>query len=72
MSTNKINVDYIDKSAIGLECFGKNYAIETINAGIKQYPKTKELYDAKLKIYTITSDQKGIETTEKKIKKLFK
>jgi len=72
-STSPIKyVDYIDKSAIGLECFGKNYAIETINAGIKQYPKTKELYDAKLKIYTITSDQKGIETTEKKIKKLFK
>jgi len=64
--------DYIDLSGIFLDYSGKNKAIEVLNKGLKVYPKNKALYDTKLKVYTFTSDNVGIEKTQKEINRIFK
>ena len=64
--------DYIDLSGIYLDYAGKNKAIAVLDKGIKLSPKNKALYEAKLRIYNVTSDKEGICRTEKEMNKVFK
>lgn len=64
--------DYIDLSEIYLDYASKNKAIEILNKGLKAFPKNKSIYNAKLKIYQLTSDKTGEEKIKKDIDRIFK
>ena len=64
--------DYIDMSGILLDSESKNSAIMMLNKGIAQYPKTKELYLEKLKIYDLTDDVQGAGQTKLEMENAFK
>ncbi|MGN1153916.1 MAG: tetratricopeptide repeat protein [Candidatus Gastranaerophilaceae bacterium] len=64
--------DFIDLSGVYLDYAGKNKAIEILNKGIKLYPKDKSIYEAKQRIYSITSDKIGEERTKNEINRIFK
>jgi tetratricopeptide (TPR) repeat protein len=64
--------DYIDMSGILLDSESKNSAIDILNEGIVKYPKVKELYLEKLKIYDVTEDSQGIGQTKLEMEKVFK
>ena len=64
--------DYIDLSGIYLDYAGKNKAISILNKWIKLSPKNKALYEAKLRIYNVTSDKEGISKTQKEMNRIFK
>lgn len=64
--------DYIDMSGILLDSESKNSAIEVLNQGITRYPKVKELYLEKLKIYDLTNDLQGKAQTKSDMENMFK
>lgn len=64
--------DYIDLSGILLDSESKNAAILVLNQGIEKYPKVKELYLEKLKIYDLTNDTQGIGQTKLEMESIFK
>lgn len=64
--------DYIDLSGIYLDYAGKNKAIGILNKGIKLAPKNKKLYEAKLRIYHVTSDKEGEARVKQEMNKVFK
>lgn len=64
--------DYIDLSEILYQTESKNSAILTINQGIEKYPKIKELYIKKLKIYEQTHDIQGMGQTKLEMENAFK
>ena len=64
--------DYIDMSGILLDSESKNSAIIVLNKGIEKYPKVKELYLEKLKIYDLTKDFQGMGQTKLEIESVFK
>lgn len=64
--------DYIDLSGILLDSESKNSALLVINQGIEKYPKVKELYLEKLKIYDLTDDLQGINQTKLEMENAFK
>ena len=64
--------DFIDMSGILLESESKNAAIYIINQGIDKYPKVKELYLEKLKIYKLTDDIQGVGQTKLEIENAFR
>lgn len=64
--------DYIDMSGILLDSESKNSAILVLNKGIAKFPKVKELYLEKLKIYDLTNDIQGMGQTKLEIESVFK
>lgn len=64
--------DYIDLSGILLDSDSKNSAILVLNQGIEKYPKVKELYLEKLKIYDLTDDMQGAGQTKLEMENVFK
>ena len=64
--------DYIDLSGIMLDSESKNSAILVLNQGIEKYPKVKELYIEKLKIYDLTNDIQGVGQTKLEMENVFK
>lgn len=64
--------DYIDLSGIFLDSDSKNSAILVLNQGIERYPKVKELYLEKLKIYDLTDDSQGAGQTKLEMEQVFK
>lgn len=64
--------DYIDMSGILLDSDSKNSAILVLNQGIAKYPKVKELYLEKLKIYDLTDDLQGANQTKLEMESVFK
>ena len=64
--------DYIDLSGILLDSESKNSAIMMLNKGIEQYPRVKELYLEKLKIYDLTDDMQGAGQTKLEMESAFK
>ena len=50
----------------------KEKALELLEQGIKQYPDNKDLYEAKLRLYKITSDTAGINRTQKELDRILK
>ncbi|MCD8377415.1 MAG: tetratricopeptide repeat protein [Candidatus Gastranaerophilales bacterium] len=64
--------DYIDLSGILLDSESKNAAIITINKGIDKFPKIKELYLEKLKIYDLTNDLQGVGQTKLEMENAFR
>ncbi len=64
--------DYIDLSGIFLDSDSKNSAILVLNQGIEKYPKVKELYLEKLKIYDLTDDLQGAGQTKLEMENVFK
>lgn len=64
--------DYIDLSGIMLDSDSKNSAILVLNQGIEKYPKVKELYLEKLKIYDLTNDLQGVGQTKLEMESVFK
>ncbi|MCM1264670.1 MAG: tetratricopeptide repeat protein [Candidatus Gastranaerophilales bacterium] len=64
--------DYIDLSGILLDSESKNAAIYILNKGIECYPKVKELYLEKLKIYDLTDDLQGVGQTKLEMEQAFK
>lgn len=64
--------DYIDLSGIFLDSDSKNSAILVLNQGIERYPKVKELYLEKLKIYDLTDDIQGAGQTKLEMEQVFK
>jgi tetratricopeptide (TPR) repeat protein len=64
--------DYIDLSGIFLDSDSKNSAILVLNQGIEKYPKVKELYLEKLKIYDLTDDIQGAGQTKLEMEQVFK
>ncbi|MBO6272411.1 tetratricopeptide repeat protein [bacterium] len=64
--------DYIDLGGILLDADSKNSAILVLNQGIEKYPKVKELYLEKLKIYDLTNDLQGIGQTKLEMENAFK
>ena len=64
--------DFIDLSGIMLDSESKNSAINIINKGIKKYPKVKELYLEKLKIYDLTDDSEGLTKTKQEMENIFR
>ena len=50
----------------------KNSAILVLNKGIEKFPKVKELYLEKLKIYDLTNDVQGVGQTKLEIESVFK
>ena len=63
--------DFVDMSGILLEAASKNAAICMINKGISKYPKVRELYLKKMKIYDLTNDTQGVEQTKSEIESIF-
>lgn len=70
--TPKTCQDFIDMSGILLDSESKNSAINILNKGIDKYPKVKELYLEKLKIYDLTGDLQGMGQTRLEMEKIFK
>ena len=70
--TPKSIQDYIDMSGILLGSDSKNSAIKVINEGIEKYPRAKELYLEKLKIYDLTDDEQGMAQTKADMENIFK
>lgn len=64
--------DYIDLSGIYLDSDSKEKALELLNQGIKKYPDNKDLYEAKLRLYKITSDTAGINRTKRELDRILK
>jgi len=64
--------DYIDLSGILLDSESKNAAISMLNQGIDKYPKVKELYLEKLKIYDLTNDLQGVGQTKLEMENAFR
>ena len=64
--------DYIDMSGILLDSESKNAALSMLNKGIDKYPKVKELYLEKLKIYDLTEDLQGIGQTKLEMENAFR
>ncbi|GEM_PF-5263815 len=64
--------DYIDLSGIMFDTESKNSAILVLNKGIEKFPKVKELYLEKLKIYDLTNDVQGVGQTKLEIESVFK
>ena len=64
--------DYIDLSGILLDSDSKNSALIMINQGIEKYPRVKELYLEKLKIYDLTDDLQGVNQTKLEMENVFK
>lgn len=64
--------DYIDMSGILLDSDSKNSAIAILNQGIAKYPRVKELYLEKLKIYDLTDDLQGSGQTKLEMENVFK
>jgi tetratricopeptide (TPR) repeat protein len=64
--------DYIDLSGIMLATESKNSAILMLNQGIEKFPKVKELYIEKLKIYDLTNDLQGVGQTKLEMENAFK
>lgn len=64
--------DYIDLSGILLDSESKNAAINILNKGIEKYPKVKELYLEKLKIYDLTDDLQGAGQTKLEMEHAFR
>lgn len=64
--------DYIDLSGVYLDYAGKNKALAILDKGIKDFPKNKAIYDAKQRIYSLTSDKTGEEKTKSEIDRIFK
>lgn len=69
---NPINYqDFIDLSYIYYDNGNPNYAINSLNCGIKKYPDVKSLYLAKLKIYEILGDNLHYNETKDLIETRF-
>lgn len=64
--------DYIDLSGIMLDCDSKNSALAVINKGIEKFPKSKKLYNEKIKIYNYTQDVKNAVQTKIEMETIFK
>ena len=59
-------------SGILLDSESKNAALSMLNKGIDKYPKVKELYLEKLKIYDLTEDLQGIRQTKLEMENAFR
>ncbi len=63
-------IDYIDLSEIKYEQDGLEFAIKTLNNGLKEYPNAKELYCKKLEFYFMEQKQDEIKKTMEKMSKI--
>ena len=64
--------DYVDLSEVMFRTESKNSAILVLNQGIEKYPKVKELYLKKMKIYEQTHDMQGMGQTKLEMENAFK
>lgn len=64
--------DYVDLSGIYLDYAGKNKAIAILDKGLKLSPKNKQLLEAKIRIYNVTSDTDNENKVRQELKKVCK
>ena len=64
--------DFVDLSGIYLDYAGKNKAIAILDKGLKLSPKNKQLLDAKVRIYNVTSDTLNENKIRQEINKVCK
>ena len=64
--------DYIDLSGIYFYSESKNSAIAILDKGIDRYPRAKNLYQEKIKIYDLTNDTQGLRKTKTEMESIFK
>lgn len=64
--------DYVDLSGIYLDYAGKNKAIAILDKGLKLSPKNKQLLEAKIRIYNVTSDTDNENKVRQELNKVCK
>lgn len=64
--------DYIDLSGIYFYTESKNSAISILDKGIDRFPRAKNLYHEKIKIYDLTNDEEGLKQTKTEMESIFK
>ena len=67
-----ITQDYVDLSGIYLDYAGKNKAIAILDKGLKLSPKNKQLLEAKIRIYNVTSDTDNENKVRQELNKVCK